>query len=84
MEFPVEKPYTDSNSAMGVAKFQRVNERTKHIDVQYHFARENVLSRCVELRRVSTAENVADMFTKNLPAQTLSGLLERMSLRMRL
>jgi hypothetical protein len=87
MEFPVEKPmliYTDSNSAMGVAKFQRVNGRTKHIDVRYHFARENVLSKCVELRRVSTVDNVADMFTKNLPAQTLSSLLERMSLRMRL
>jgi hypothetical protein len=87
MGFSIEKPmviFTDSNGAMGVAKFQRVNNRTKHIDVRYHFARENVLSKTVDLKRVATADNVADIFTKNLAGPVLHKLLGRMSLRMRI
>ena len=38
MGFKVSRPMsllTDSNGAIGVAKFERVNNRTKHIDVRY-------------------------------------------------
>ena len=74
---------TDSTGAIGVAKFERVNDRTKHIDVRYHFCREYVKNRTVELVKVKTEENVADMFTKNLGKNVLSRLLEKMSLRRR-
>jgi len=86
MGFRVSKPMlllTDSNGAIGVAKFERVNNRTKHIDVRYHFCREYVKNKTVELVKVKSEDNVADMFTKNLGKTVLSRLLEKMSLRRR-
>ena len=73
---------TDSAGAIGIAKFDKINDRTKHIDVRFHFARENVMLKKVALKRVSTVENVADMFTKNLGKLQLAKLLSKMSLRM--
>ena len=84
MEFDVELPMvvcTDSTGAIGVAKYQRVNNRTKHIDVRYHFAREQVFNGALRVEKVATEFNVADMFTKNLEKIALSRLLSRMSLR---
>ena len=86
MELKVSKPMsilTDSTGAIGVAKFERVNNRTKHIDVRYHFCREYVKDKTVELVKVKSEDNVADMFTKNLGKTVLSRLLEKMSLRRR-
>ena len=85
MEFIVEKPMiilSDSNGAIGVAKFQRINNRTKHINVRYHFVREKAQDGTIDVRRVPTSENVADMFTKNLGKIILDRLLARTSLRM--
>lgn len=43
------------------------HERTKHIDVRYHFIREIVAKKTINLAKLSTRENAACMFTKSLP-----------------
>jgi hypothetical protein len=40
------------------------HERTKHIDVRYHFVREIISQKQVEVKKVGTADNPADMLTK--------------------
>jgi hypothetical protein len=40
--------------------------RTKHIEVDYHFVREKVLNKDISIRFISTADRVADVFTKGL------------------
>lgn len=40
--------------------------RIKHIEVHYHFVREKVLARDIDLVYVSTKEQVVDIFTKAL------------------
>ena len=40
--------------------------RTKHIEVHYHFVRENVIDGEVDLLYVSTNQQVADILTKGL------------------
>ena len=40
--------------------------RSKHIETHCHFVREKVLSQDVELLKIHTNEQVADIFTKAL------------------
>jgi len=47
--------------------------RTKHIEVDYHFVREHVAQKLLDVRIISTNDQVADGFTK---AQTLRQLQE--------
>jgi len=41
--------------------------RTKHIEIDYHFVRERVASKLLDIRFVSSSDQVADGFTKALP-----------------
>jgi hypothetical protein len=45
--------------------------RTKHIEIDFHFVRERVARRQLEVRFISSADQVADGFTKSLPASKL-------------
>ncbi len=44
-----------------------IRERAKHIDISKHFAHEGIQNRHMQLVRVPTDEQFADMFTKALP-----------------
>ncbi|XP_028391792.1 uncharacterized protein LOC114516495 isoform X1 [Dendronephthya gigantea] len=54
----------DNQGAMNLAKNPIHHQRTKHIDIRYHFIREEVKEGRVSLEYVSTEENIADIFTK--------------------
>ena len=43
------------------------HERSKHIDVRFHFIRDYVKEGNVELLHVARQDQVADIFTKPLP-----------------
>ena len=58
----------DNQSAIAVAKNGIKGERTKHVDVKYHFVTESVERGEVQLKWVSTHEQQADIFTKALAA----------------
>jgi hypothetical protein len=45
--------------------------RTKHIEVDYHFVRERVAKRLLDIEYVSTRDQVADGFTKPLTVRQL-------------
>ena len=54
----------DSMSAIYLAKNQVYHARTKHIDVKFHFIREILDEGDIELLKIHTTENPADMLTK--------------------
>ena len=58
----------DNNGAIDLAKIDKktVSNRSKHIEVQYHFWRETVQTNNVNIRRWDTTEQVADSLTKPL------------------
>ena len=58
--------YEDNQGCIGLAKNPISHGRTKHIDVRYHFVREKVESKEIELSYCPTEEMVADTFTKSL------------------
>ena len=43
--------------------------RTKHIEIDYHFVRERVANKELEIRFVHSKDQVADGFTKALPTR---------------
>jgi mevalonate pyrophosphate decarboxylase len=45
--------------------------RTKHIEVHYHFIREKVLAKEIDLIHVNTENQVANIFTKALSTDKL-------------
>ena len=59
--------YCDNNSAIAFSKNHVFHKRTKYIDTRYHFIRELVNSREINLQHCRSEEQLADIFTKALP-----------------
>ncbi|KAJ7549599.1 hypothetical protein O6H91_07G059600 [Diphasiastrum complanatum] len=53
-------------SAQRLASNPIFHAKSKHIEVAYHFVREQVMAKEVELQHVSSRECLADIFTKAL------------------
>ena len=56
----------DNQGAMGLAKNPVSHNKSKHIEIKYHFLRECVIEKKVVLNHVPSAFNVADLLTKPL------------------
>jgi len=57
---------TDSELALKLANNPEFHKRSKHIDITYHFIREAILDKKVDLIYVNTKKQLADGFTKAL------------------
>ena len=56
----------DNKSAIALAKNPVLHDRSKHIDVRYHFIRDCVEEGLVKLEYVETAPQLGDILTKPL------------------
>ena len=67
----VEMPilHCDSQSAIQLAKNPVFHAKTKHVDVKYHFIREVLEDKLLQLAKVHTSENPADLLTKGLSSE---------------
>jgi hypothetical protein len=64
----------DSTSAISVAKNPVLHSKTKHIEVRYHFLRDNVEKEKIALIHVPTNDQLADIFTKPLDQEIFTRL----------
>ena len=60
------KVMVDNKSAMALAKNPVFHDRSKHIDTRYHYIRECITRKDVQLEYVKSQDQVADIFTKPL------------------
>ena len=68
--FPQANPtiiYSNSQSAIALSENPKFHSRSKHVDTQYHFTKEKVLTQEIQLQYVQTANMTVDIFTKSLP-----------------
>nr|GEW76522.1 retrotransposon protein, putative, unclassified [Tanacetum cinerariifolium] len=73
--------YCDSKSAIAISCNPVQHSRTKHIAVRYHFIKEDVEKGTIELYFVKTDYQLADIFTKSLPADRFNYLVRRLGMR---
>jgi len=57
----------DNQRAITLAKDNKFHSQAKHINLRYHFIREAVEDKKINVNYILTEENVADIFTKALP-----------------
>nr|GFB38023.1 copia protein [Tanacetum cinerariifolium] len=73
--------YCDSKSAIAISCNPVQHSRTKHIAVRYHFIKEHVEKGTIELYFVKTDYQLANIFTKALPADRFNYLVCRLGMR---
>jgi hypothetical protein len=65
----ISKPmiiYEDNESTKKLAENWIINDRSKHIDVRYHFIRHEIERRNISIMSIATNYQTADIFTKSL------------------
>ncbi|GKB22152.1 retrovirus-related pol polyprotein from transposon TNT 1-94 [Tanacetum coccineum] len=73
--------YCDSKAAIAISCNLVQHSHTKHIDVRYHFIKEQVEKGIVELFFVGTEYQLADLFTKALSEDRFKYLVRRLGMR---
>ncbi|GJZ60853.1 hypothetical protein Tco_0616669 [Tanacetum coccineum] len=56
----------DNKGAIDLSKNPILQSRTKHIEIQHHFLRDNVQKGNISIKKVSSKDNIADILTKPL------------------
>ena len=56
--------YEDNQGAISLVDNPVHHQRTKHIDIRYHFIREQVIQNCIQVKYLQTELMVSDCLTK--------------------
>lgn len=72
------KIWCDNLSAIAIASNPVFHARTKHVEVDYHYVREKVVNKELQVLFVPTADQVADIFTKGLSASRFHFLVSKL------
>lgn len=70
--------YCDNLSAIALANNPIFHARTKHIEVDYHYIRDCISTKEIEVHHLSTVDQVADIFTKALPTSRFKLLRDKL------
>ncbi|GJX17357.1 hypothetical protein Tco_0218189 [Tanacetum coccineum] len=73
--------FCDNKSAIALCCNNVQHSRSKHIDVKYHFIKEQVENGVVELYFVRTEYQLADIFTKALPRERFNFLINKLGMK---
>jgi hypothetical protein len=69
--------------AIFLATNRTASDRTKHVDIRYHFVRDLIESNLIKVFFVPSDKNVADIFTKNLENARFTELQKQLMVHFR-
>jgi hypothetical protein len=70
----------DNESAIRMVDNPVEHNRTKHVDIRYHFFRDHKQRGHIEIAYVNTKDQLADIFTKPLDEKTFSKLRNELNI----
>ncbi|GKE93355.1 hypothetical protein Tco_1574450 [Tanacetum coccineum] len=76
-----EAEYIALSSAIALCRNNVQHSREKNIDICYHFIKEKVDNRIVELYLVRTEYQLANIFTKPLPRERFNFLIDKLGMK---
>ena len=81
MSYHVKKPIviqSDNQAAIKIATNDVEHDRTKHIDIKYHFIRDTIKAKQIQIEWIRTEKQVADIFTKSLSLPSFAAHRQRL------
>jgi hypothetical protein len=82
--YPQSEPtllYNDNMGAILLSQNPVHHDRSKHISLRHHYLREQVGDKSLSLHHISSKDNQADLFTKNLSADLFNSLRTAIGMR---
>nr|GEU62948.1 hypothetical protein [Tanacetum cinerariifolium] len=73
--------YCDNKSAIALCCNNVQHSRSKHIDIKYHFIKDQVENEVIELYFINTKYQLADLFTKALGRDRIEFLINKLGMR---
>ena len=67
--------HVDNQGAIALAKNPVHHQCSKHIDIKYHFVRNEILNEVIKLKYVPSQDNVADLFIKPVSKSKLQNVI---------
>ena len=74
------KVYEDNSGALTIAKYGNYTKNSKHIEVQYHYVNESYEKGLINVIKIKSENNLADIFTKSLRKYIFSRLRDKLNL----
>lgn len=78
--FKLKKLYNDNKAAMYIANNIVFYERTKHIEVDYHFLRDKIQSNVISIEHLQSKWQPVDLLTKAISRDTITRLNSKLGL----
>lgn len=72
--------YEDNAGAISISKFGNLTKNSKYIETHYHFVNENYLKGFIDVIKIDSEENPADIFTKSLGRTKFKKFREKLNL----
>ena len=70
----------DNQSAMKLASHDTIHQRSKHINIRYHFIRDHIAQGTVQIEWISTTHMLADILTKAMVTTQFTNLVNKILL----